>query len=338
MQLLIAILNYNGFSLTADCLASLEPEMQALPDARIGLCDNGSDPEEADRLAKLIEERGWSKFVAFTRLTPNRGFCAGNNAVILPALASKDRPDFVLLLNNDTIVRPGSIRALLNFMQSRPDVGIAGSRQVHLDGSPHYSAFRFLTAFSEFDRGLRLGIISRLLSRYVTLQPVSDEPTKTDWVSGATMMIRREVLDAIGGLDEGYYTYFDDIDYCFVAAQHGWPTWYVPHSCIVHLAGQTTRVTDRSGIRARKPVYYYQARRRYLTKNLSPLHAAACDLAFAAGYSLYRLRCLVTNREPDFPSHVLRDQMRQSVFLKGFTPPIVENPAICTTKSRQNAT
>src|SRR4051812_50016894 len=80
MQLLIVILNYNGFSLTADCLASLEPELQALPDVRVGLCDNGSQPEEAERLGQLIDERGWNKFTTYTRLTPNRGFCGGENA------------------------------------------------------------------------------------------------------------------------------------------------------------------------------------------------------------------------------------------------------------------
>jgi N-acetylglucosaminyl-diphospho-decaprenol L-rhamnosyltransferase len=332
MQLLIAILNYNGFSLTVDCLESLEPELKSLPDVHVALCDNGSDPAQADRLGKLINERGWNNFTTYTRLSPNRGFTGGNNAVIRPALASNDPPDYVLLLNNDTIVRPGAIKALLDFMRSRPDVGIAGCRMENPDGTLQFSAFRFVHACNEFDRGLRLGIVSRLLSRYVVWQPVADVPVQTDWVSGAGMMIRREVFDTVGPLDEGYFTYFDDIDYCFVARKHNWPTWYVPQSRIVHLAGKTTRVTDRSAGRSRTPEYYYAARRRFLTKNLHPLHAAACDLAFAVGYLLHRLRCLVTRRHPEFPSHILRDHIGQSVFLKGFKPPIVANPAIHTTR------
>ncbi len=328
MQLLIVILNYNGFSLTADCLESLEPELKALPDVHVGLCDNGSDPAEADRLGALVKERGWTNFITYTRLVPNCGFCGGNNAVIRPALAGSDPPKFVLLLNNDTIVRPGAIQTQLEFMKSRPDVGITGSRLEDPDGTPQISTFRFANALSEFDRGLRVGFVSKLLSRYVMWQPVTDEQVPADWVAGASMMIRREVLDAIGLLDEGYYTYFDDIDYCFVARKHGWPTWYVPQSRIVHLVGKTTRVTDRSVGNPRTPEYYYAARRRFFTKNLHPLHAAACDLAFAVGNSLHQIRCFVTRRPTEFPSHLLRDHVRQSVFLKGFEPPIVPNPAL----------
>jgi hypothetical protein len=144
------------------------------------------------------------------------------------------------------------------------------------------------------------------------------------------MMVRREVFNTIGLLDESYFTYFDDIDYCFVARQHGWPTWYAPESCIVHLCGQTTGVTDRSVATRRTPAYYFTARRRYLTKNLHPLHAAACDFGFAAGYILHRLKCMITRQQAEFPSHILRDHIRQSVFWKGFKPPIVVNPATAT--------
>jgi N-acetylglucosaminyl-diphospho-decaprenol L-rhamnosyltransferase len=328
MQLLIVILNYNGFSFTADCLESLEPELKSLPDVHVGLCDNGSDPAEADRLGELIAERGWSNWITYTRLSPNLGFTGGNNAVIRPALASQNPPRYVLLLNNDTIVRPGAIKALIDFMNSRPDVGIAGSRLENPDGSPQVSAFRFLNAFNELDRGLRVGFVTRLLNRYVMWLPIPDEPTAVDWLAGASMLIRREVFDAIGLLDEGYFTYFDDIDYCFVARKHNWPTWYVPQSRILHLCGKTTGITDRSVGYPRTPEYYYAARRRFLTKNLRPFHAAACDLAFAIGYSLHRLKCLVARRHPEFASHKLRDHIRHSVFIKGFKPPIVANPAL----------
>src|SRR5262249_47735094 len=155
-----------------------------------------------------------------TRLAPNRGFTGGNNAVIREALASDNPPAFVLLLNNDTIVRPGAIRTQLEFMKSRPEIGITGTRLEDPGGRPQFSAFRFMNAFNEFDRGLRIGVVSKLLARYVMWQPISDTPMRTEWVAGASMMIRREVLDAIGLLDEDYFTYFDDIDYCFVAREH----------------------------------------------------------------------------------------------------------------------
>ena len=146
------------------------------------------------------------------------------------------------------------------------------------------------------------------------------------------MIIRREVFDAVGLLDEGYFTYFDDVDFCFVARQHNWPTWYVPYSRIVHLVGKTTGVTDPDNVPSRKPNYYFEARRRYLTKNLHPFHAAACDLGFFLGSCIFYARRLFTGSEKNTPANMLCDHIRHSVFVRGFRPPTVVNPALAESR------
>lgn len=328
MKLLVVVLNYNGLNLTVDCLNSVVPEVRTLQTAHVGLCDNGSVSSEADELERLVAERDWSDSVTLTRIVPNLGFTGGNNAVIRPALESTSPPDYVLFLNNDTIARPGALQALVEFMDAHPQVGIAGSRLEDPDGTAQYSAFRFINAWSEFDRGLQLGLVSRLLHRVLARQPIPTEPKRMDWVAGASMIVRTEVFQAVGLLDEAYFTYFDDIDFCQAARRNGWSTWYVPHSRIVHLVGKTTGVTARGGQSKRKPSYYYVARRRYLTKHLHPLHALACDLGFIAGGVLNRLRCVITRQTKDLPARALVDQVRHSVLFHGFRPPIVRNPAI----------
>src|SRR5262249_22456426 len=95
-----------------------------------------------------------------------------------------------------------------------------------------------------------------------------------------------------------------------------------------HLVGQTTGVTAREARFERKPDYLFEARRRYLTKNLHPLHAAACDLAYAIGCCLNRIRCPITGRKDNVVPHELRDHIRHSVFVRGFRPPIVSNCAV----------
>lgn len=330
MKLLIVIVNYNGFDLTIDCLKSLAEELSSLQGVRVGLCDNGSAPGEADRLAQAITEHGWSDWVELTTVSPNQGFCGGNNAVIRPAFASDTPPQYLMLLNNDTIVRPNAIKALLDFMDQRPDVGIAGSRLEDPDGTGQVSAFHFANVLSEFDRGMRLGVISKLLSRWLVRQPIPETACQTQWVSGASMIIRREVVQAIGPLDDGYYTYFDDIDYCFNARKAGWPVWYVPDSRVVHLVGQTTGITYRqTNVPAqpkRRATYWFQARRRYYLKNYGCIHTAAADLAFIVGFALWRVRRVIQRRPDADPPHMLADAIRQSVFLKGFKVKPVENP------------
>ena len=139
------------------------------------------------------------------------------------------------------------------------------------------------------------------------------------------MIIRQEVFQAIGLLDEGYYTYFDDIDFCFNARRHGWLTWYVPASRVVHLVGQSTGVTTRP---KRLPPYLFEARRRYFLKNHGASYAALADACMIFGLCLFRLRVLVTSKQDTTAPHLLKDSIRHSVFSKGFRLAEVRNPAL----------
>ncbi|MCC7147543.1 MAG: glycosyltransferase family 2 protein [Phycisphaeraceae bacterium] len=328
MKLLIVIVNYKVTSLTIDCLRSLAPQMPGLPGVKVAVCENGTGPEAVAELKQTIASEGWSSWVDLTAINPNRGFTGGNNAVILPALKQPDVPEYFLLLNADTLVHTNAIRALIDFMDQNPSVGIAGSRLEDPDGSPQISAFRFQSILSEFDRGLRLGVVSRLLKRWQVAPPVPTEACPAQWVSGASLIVRQEIMEKLRGLDEDYFTYFDDIDICFNARKLGWPTWYVPASRVVHLVGQTTGIDCKDRNNRRQPQYWFEARRRYFLKNHGPFYAALADAAFILGFALWRLRRLVTRKPDPDPQKMLWDAIRQSVFLKGFAIRPVGNPAM----------
>jgi GT2 family glycosyltransferase len=216
-------------------------------------------------------------------------------------------------------------------MDEHPKAGIAGSRLEHPDGAPQRSAFRFQSPVSEFEACLKLGIVTRLFNRWITAPPVRDETFETDWVAGASMIIRREVFRDIGLLDEGYYTYFDDIDFCFNAHRAGWSTWYVPASRVVHLVGQATGVTEKK--LKRQPAYLLEARRRYFLKNHHPLYAAMADAGRIVGLALWRLRVTLTGKADSTPPHLLYDSIRHSVFMTGFKVTEVQNPALAARQS-----
>ena len=104
MKLFIVVLCYRVADLTIDCLRSLSGEVGRVPGTKVGLLENGTGGDSAERLSRAIRENGWGSWVELTAVEVNRGFCGGNNLLIRPALESADPPDYVLLLNSDTIV------------------------------------------------------------------------------------------------------------------------------------------------------------------------------------------------------------------------------------------
>jgi N-acetylglucosaminyl-diphospho-decaprenol L-rhamnosyltransferase len=134
------------------------------------------------------------------------------------------------------------------------------------------------------------------------------------------------MLEEIGLLDEGLYTYFDDIDLCLRARRSGWETWYVPKSRVVHLEGAATGVTKKAT--KRLPAYWFQARRRFFLKSYGPVYAAATDASYIAGLAIRRGRQWVLRTSDDDPPHLLADSIRNSVFGTGFRLTEVENPAL----------
>jgi len=326
MKLLVVIVNYRVADLTIDCLRSVASEIASVGGMQVAVCENGTGDDSAQRIQTAIDANGWATWCSLTALKTNLGFTGGNNAILRPALCRSDPPDYTLLLNADTIVRPHAFKILVDFMDRHPEVGIAGSRLEDPDGTPQRSAFRFVSPMSEFEGNLRLGIVSKLLQRWVTAPPVTNEALQTDWVAGASMIIRKQVFADIGVLDEGFYTYFDDIDFCFNARKAGWSTWYVPTSRVVHLVGRTTGVTNAS--RKRQPAYVFMARRRYFLKNHGAGYAILADVAMLAGLTLSKLRTTLTNRHDSRPVNFLRDSIRHSVFLAGLRLRAVPNPAL----------
>src|SRR5206468_4158577 len=143
-KLFVVVLCYRVADLTIECLRSLSGEIGRVPGTKVGLLENGTGDDSASRLREAIADNGWGSWVDLTVVYPNRGFTGGNNLVIRPVLASADPPDYVLLLNSDTIVEEHALDSLVAFMDGHPRAGIAGSRMLWPDGEVRASPFRFL--------------------------------------------------------------------------------------------------------------------------------------------------------------------------------------------------
>jgi GT2 family glycosyltransferase len=280
--ILIVIVNYRTSDLAVECLRSLEAEAGDPSIARVAVVDNRSDDGSAERLRAAIVRHGWSRWAEVIASERNGGFAAGNNLAIRAELSRlpAEQAGFILLLNPDTVVRPGALRELLAFMKEHPEAGIAGSRIEDARGRPQGSARRFPSPLGELESAARLGPLSRLLRRHTVPMKESPQPMRCDWVSGAAMMIRRDVFSKIGLLDEGYFLYFEELDFCHRAARAGWQVWFVPGSRVVHHEGASTGIRNR---KRRRPGYWYESRRRFFIKLHGPLRWLLADCCWAAG-------------------------------------------------------
>lgn len=283
----IVIVNYRTADLVVNCLHSIAGQIAGLPDLHTVVVDNASGDGSVETLMGVIDRERWQGWVSVLPLDRNGGFAFGNNAGIGAALRSACHFDYFMLLNPDTIVHGGAIRTLVEFMDSHQSVGIAGSCLENAQGVPEHSAHNAPSPLGELESGSHLGILSRALHRYTVSPPMQETAHECDWVSGASLIVRREAFENVGLLDEGYFLYFEEVDFCLRAQKAGWKIWFVPESRVVHFEGSATGIGN---IERRRPQYWFDSRRRYFVKHFGVTGLILADALWAMGRTSLTLR------------------------------------------------
>ncbi|QVL31191.1 glycosyltransferase family 2 protein [Telmatocola sphagniphila] len=305
----IIIVNYRTKELVADCLQSLEAEMRQEPGCHVIIADNASPDDSVGYLKNIIAQHNWT-WASVLPLPKNGGFSYGNNAGIRPLFETDNDIRYIHLLNPDTIVRPGAISRLLDFLEEHSEVGIAGSFLEEIDGTPQCAAFNFHSVLSEFERGLRFGLVTKILHRQMVAPPPGGPTRRVNWVSGASMMIRREVFEDIGLFDEDYFLYYEETDFELRARRAGWPIWHVAESKVVHLEGASTGVTGAGRALKRVPSYWFESRRRYFRKHHGSGYEFMANLAYASAYGAWRIRRKLQGKPDPDPPRLWQDFVR----------------------------
>lgn len=309
MNVLVALINYKTPALTLRALRAVLAELASLPGSRVCLIDNGSGDDSVPELEKALEREGLGDRVDLVASPTNRGFAGGVNLALIPALRGPSPPRFVYLLNSDALPAPGSVATLVRFLEANPSAGIAGSYIHGPDGETHDTAFRFPGIASQFEESLGLGVVSRWLDRYLVSKPAPRETACVDWLAGASMLIRREVFDAIGVYDENFFFYYEETDFCRRAARAGFSTWYVPASRVEHIGAASSGWKDFSKPRA---PYWWEGRRFYFYKNHGLVYLWAVNLAWLAGFVIGEPRRRLMGRRGPFPPRYFRDFLRHN--------------------------
>lgn len=225
-DLSIVILNYRTPDLVEECLTTLERNPISVGTAEIWVADNASGDDTLERVRQ--------RFPGVNTLQNGRnlGFAAGNNRAIAQCSGR-----YILLLNPDTRVHPHALDELVRFMNSTPDAGAAGGQLIGLDGAIQSSCREFPTLLAITWRGTPLHrFFPQLpaLRRYLMAEWDHMTARQVDWVLGACLIIRRQAWEEVGALDENFFMYYEDIDWCYRARSAGWATYYIPSARITH--------------------------------------------------------------------------------------------------------
>jgi hypothetical protein len=244
-DLTVIIVNWNTCALTLDALRTLHDDLEKTPGSphtQVWVVDNASSD---DSVAAIQQAFPQTHLIASQT---NLGFAGGNNAALRAigfgnTAASTSLPNAVYLLNSDTRTHPGATKTLYDALFTLPKAGVVGARLTYGDGSFQHSAFAFpglaqlwielLPAPGRFYE-------SRLNGRYPQTAYQRDVPFPVDHTLGATMLLRREVIQQTGMFDEQFHMYCEEIDWSWRIRQAGWEIYCVPAAHVTHLGGQST--------------------------------------------------------------------------------------------------
>jgi N-acetylglucosaminyl-diphospho-decaprenol L-rhamnosyltransferase len=251
-SLSIIIVSWNVRDLLASALNSVFAHAEGIEPLEVIVVDNASTDGSAEAVAR------WFPYVHLIANGDNRGFTGGNNQGL-----SRASCNYILLLNSDTEVLPHALQMLLAYLDQHPDTAMVGPRLLNADGSTQSSRRRFPTLPLLFleSTWLQPLLPRRALQRFHMEDRSDTEPQETDWLTGAALMIRRQVVEEIGPLDEGFFMYSEELDWCRRIREAGWKVAYVPAAEIIHHGGKSSEQVTAS-----RHIYFQSSKVRYTRK------------------------------------------------------------------------
>ena len=224
----IIIVSWNTASFLENCLNSIlaNPPTSS---SEIWVVDNAS----SDDSPRMVREKFPQVYLVENR--ENVGFSRANNQAMQHCTGN-----YVLLLNPDTLVASGALQSLVDFLDKHPEAGAAGPRILNPDGSLQVSSHPRPTLSRELWRLLHLDSISPY-AMYPRIKWETNQPQEVDVLSGACLLLRKEVLEQVGFLDEDYFIYSEEVDLCYRIQRAGWRMYWVPQAEVVHFGGQSTQ-------------------------------------------------------------------------------------------------
>lgn len=302
-MLSIVIVNYNSWDMLKTCLKTLPQATSGYP-CEVIVIDNGSENNES---ATTIKDFPWINLI---RNDTKKGIAAACNQGIL-----NSKGDYVLLLDPDSEAEPNAFIELVNFLDKVHNAGIVGPKIYYPDGEQQFSCGRFPSLINEFLENFPLYLYFRgsaFAGRYLYRTWDHANTRQVDWVTGACLLIRRKTIDQVGLLDESYFMYTEEVDWCYRAKEMGWLTYYYPKSVIIHHQGSSIRGFP-SQKRFHKLVYrhYIHSTRLFFRKFYGPVSEFLLRSILLLSY---RLRVFKLSRKEPPPESAIFPPNASQIF------------------------
>lgn len=251
----IIIVSWNVKALLRDCLHSLAAVGQATPNlsSEIIVVDSASSDGSPDMVRTEFPQ------VTLIASDQNLGYAGGNNTGVKNAAGR-----YLFILNPDTVLQPDTPAKLVDFMEDHPKAGAVGPKLLWPDGTTQSSRRRFPTVGSLFWESTLLGQWfpnNRHIQHYHIQDTPPDKPQQVDWVVGAAIFIRRAAWEQVGPIDQEFFMYFEETDWCYRCAKAGWETYFLPTAEITHFEGKSSEQ-----VVAARTIRFQRSKLRYTRK------------------------------------------------------------------------
>ena len=309
-ELSIVIVTWNSRADIERCLRSIEASGTRSP-MEILVVDNASTDETAAYVRKAFPG------AALLANEANNGFAAANNRALNVAQGR-----YVLLLNPDTYVHAGALDALVTYMNDHPEVWACGPPVFNADGSPQRTGVRFPGMWNLLVESLFLDRVfprTRLFGSHKELYRDPGLPRSVDFVQGSCLLVRRTAVEKVGNLDEGYFMYFEETDWCRRMKEAGGGIWYVPGPGIIHYGGETTGHYEE-----RRLVFYHRSLLRFFRKHHSACSGVVLRLVLllrsTIRIAVWSVHGVTHVSSRPFAASALRGYLRVLLLLAGLRP------------------
>jgi hypothetical protein len=302
VKLSIVIVSWNVKEYLVSCLRSIE-ENGPNHEFEIIVVDNASADGSVDAVRDSFPQ------VDVIANKDNRGFAAANNQGI-----EKSQGQYLLLLNPDTIVHPGSLDILIKFMDYDKDVGACGPKLLNEDRTTQRSVRRFPTFRAALYRHTifrRIGLFRRQYKRWLMKDFSYDTQTELDQLMGAALMVRRSVMDQVGWMDERFFMYYEEVDFCYRVKKAGWRVVFVPAAMITHFGGRSS-----AQIPVENSAMFLTSMLKFFRKNRGVFVTGLFDILFKPAVVLKYINNIVVGLLTYVLATLLFDQRRQDKAVK----------------------
>jgi len=299
-RIVAVIINYKTPALCLESVRSLFSELDSEQD-QIIVVDNCSNDGSVDQLRQAISLEPWPQSrIKVVESEYNGGFSYGNNFAMKQVVATA-----YLLLNSDATVVPGAIQAQWEALQADSKRAIVGPLVLGDDGGAQVSCFIDRSPWNEFLATAKTGLLTKMFGwfgvREVALPPGQPE-CEVDWLSFVSVLIRGAAYQDIGLMDDGYFMYKEDNDYCRRARAKGWKVYYLPKAEVIHLnKGWSAKE------RARQPTFFYESRTRYFRKYYGFTGYILANMLWTLGRLIHLFREIVQQKPSSVAAYAWRD-------------------------------